>query len=103
MQEWRTIGSRILMKREVSDDSEEHGESSQGWPPRLFDEIVNLLAEALVLDYQRVSGPTVSSPPQTNRKFLPNSLSGLLDSARQSARSTDSDVSTSPDSIKEAL
>jgi hypothetical protein len=55
------------MKREVSDDSEEHGESSQGWPPDLFDEIVDLLAEALVLDYQGIRGNTVNSPPRTNR------------------------------------
>ena len=33
------------MKREVSDASEGHGESSQGLPLRLFDEIVDLLAE----------------------------------------------------------
>jgi hypothetical protein len=56
------------MTRDVSDDSEENGESSQGWPPRLFDEIVNLLAEALVLDYQRFRGRTVSSPPRSDRK-----------------------------------
>lgn len=56
------------MKDEVSDESEGHGESSQGWPPRLFDEIVDLLAEALVLDYQGVSGRTDNSHPQTNRK-----------------------------------
>jgi len=54
------------MKREGSDESEGHGESSQGWPPGLFDEIVDLLAEALVLDYQRFSGGTVSSPRGLN-------------------------------------
>lgn len=57
------------MKRDVPDESEEHGESSQGWPPRLFDEIVNLLAEALVLDYQLVSGRTDGSPQGINRKI----------------------------------
>lgn len=56
------------MKPEVSDDAEGHGESSKGWPPRLFDEIVDVLAEALVLDYQRVSGHTVSSPPRIDQK-----------------------------------
>ncbi len=69
----------------------------------LFNEIFALLAEILVLDFQEHKQITVSSHPQTNRKFLPNSSSGLLDSAQQSARRTDSDVSTSPDSIKEAL
>ena len=58
------------MKREVSDESAAHGESSQGWPPRLFDEIVELLAEALVLDYQGVRGPTtVGSPQGIDRKI----------------------------------
>ncbi len=55
------------MKHETLDDSEGHGESSQEWPPCLFNEIVDLLAEALVLDYQRISGRTVSSPPRTDR------------------------------------
>ena len=50
------------MKHEAPDDAEGHGESSQGWPPRLFDEIVDLLAEALVLDYQGISDRTVNSP-----------------------------------------
>ena len=58
------------MKPEVSDDAEGHGESSQGWPPRLFDEIVDVLAEALVVDYQQVSGPTVSSPPGSGHTIL---------------------------------
>ena len=56
------------MKHEVSDEAEEHGESSQGWPPRLFDEIVNLLAEALVLDYQGFSDRTDNSPQGIDRK-----------------------------------
>lgn len=56
------------MNPEVSDDADGHGESSQGWPPELVDEIVDLLAEALVLDYQRVSDPTVSSPPRFDQK-----------------------------------
>lgn len=57
------------MKRVDPDNSEERGEPSLEWPPRLFDEIVDLLAEALVLDYQRVSGRTVNSPPRTDRKL----------------------------------
>ena len=57
------------MKHEVSDESEEHGESSQGWPPGLFDEIVELLAEALVLDYQGFSDITVNSPPRTDQRI----------------------------------
>lgn len=62
------IGLSILMKHEVSDESEEHGESSQGWPPGLYDEIVDLLAEALVLDYQDISTRTVNSPPRFDQK-----------------------------------
>ena len=50
------------MKRVDPDNSKERGFPSEGWPPRLFDEIVDLLAEALVLDYQRIRGDTVNSP-----------------------------------------
>jgi len=46
-----------------SDDSAKRGELPQEWPPRLFDEIADLLAEALVLDYQGMSERTVNSPP----------------------------------------
>jgi hypothetical protein len=69
----------------------------------LLNEIVVLLAEILVLDFQGYMQITVSSPPQTNRKFLPNSSADLLDSAEQFARHTLSAADTSPDSIKEAL
>jgi len=51
------------MKRVEPDDSAKRVEPSQEWPPGLFEEIVDLLAEALVLDYQRIRGVTVNSPP----------------------------------------
>lgn len=70
LQEGRVVGSSILMKREVSDDSEGEGESSQEWPPGLFDEIVALVAEALVLDYQCVSDSTVNSPHGIDRTIV---------------------------------
>ena len=50
------------MKRVEPDDSAKRVEPSQEWPPGLFEEIVDLLAEALVLDYQRIRGDTVNSP-----------------------------------------
>ena len=56
------------MKRVDPDNSEGIGVPPQGWPPRLFDEIVDILAEALVLDYQRVSDRTVNSPPEDDNK-----------------------------------
>jgi len=36
--------------------------------PALFDALVNLLAEALVLDFQACGELTGNSPPQTDRK-----------------------------------
>ncbi len=56
------------MKRVEADNSAKRVEPSREWPLVLFDEIVDLLAEALVLDYQSLKGRTVSSPPRTDRK-----------------------------------
>ena len=56
------------MKRVEPDNSAKRGEPSQGWPPHLFDEIVDLLAEALVLDYQGLNRSTVNSHPRSDRK-----------------------------------
>lgn len=64
----QSIGTRILMKRVEPDDSVKRVEPSQEWPPGLFEEIVDLLAEALVLDYQRIRRVTVNSPPRSDRK-----------------------------------
>lgn len=68
----------------------------------LRNEIVALLAEILVLDFQEHTHITVSSPPQTNRRLLPNALSGLLQSAQQPIRRTDVTVNRNPDTDKEA-
>jgi hypothetical protein len=37
--------------------------------PEVFNEIVSLLAEILILDYQQHKRVTVGSPPLSNRKF----------------------------------
>ena len=54
-------------------------------PPGVRDDLVEILAEILVQDYQAHRMNTVGSPPLTNRKFLGESLgtsqTDLLDSA----------------------
>ena len=67
----------------------------------LFNEMVALLAEMLMLDYQEHTQVTVSSPPQTNRNFSPNVASSLLQSAQQPIRRTDAPVDRDPDPGKE--
>jgi hypothetical protein len=43
---------------------------SRPWSPQLFEEITDLLAEALVQDFQEHRRATVKSPQGTNHKFL---------------------------------
>ena len=70
--------------------------------PALFDELVSMLAEMLVLDFQAHTKSTVGSPPQTNRRFLPNAPLSLLQSAQQPTRLTDATVDRDPNPDKEA-
>ena len=54
-------------------------------PSKVKDDVVEILAEILVEDYQVHRTNTVGSPPRTNRKYSPNTLgmgkTDLLDSA----------------------
>ena len=54
-------------------------------PPKVDMDLVDILAEILVQDYQAHPTNTVGSPPRTNRKFSTDTLctgqTDLLDSA----------------------
>jgi hypothetical protein len=54
-------------------------------PPKVKEDLVEILAEILVQDYQAHPTNTVGSPPRTNRNFSPDTLctgqTDLLDSA----------------------
>jgi hypothetical protein len=74
-------------------------------PVDLIESLVDLLASMLVEEWkaqhsQIVTELMVSSPPQTNRRFLPDVSSMLVDSARKAYRS-DAAGKASPVSIKE--
>jgi len=63
-----------------------HGlKSATPLPPKVKDDLVEILAEILVQDYQVHRKKTVGSPPRTNRKFSTDVLckgqTDLLDSA----------------------
>lgn len=63
-----------------------HGlKSATPLPPKVKDDLVEILAEILVQDYQVHRTNTVGFPPRTNRKILGKSLgtsqTDLLDSA----------------------
>jgi len=63
-----------------------HGlKSATPLPPKAKDDLVEILAEILVQDYQVHRTNTVGSPPRTDRKNLPDSLctgqTDLLNSA----------------------
>jgi hypothetical protein len=51
--------------------SPQHKESSSrnGWTPELFEEITDLLAEALFQDFQAYRSTTVQSPQGIDRKI----------------------------------
>ena len=75
-------------------------------PVDLIESLSDLLALMLVAEWkaqhsQTVAELTVSSPPQTNRRFLPDASSILVDSARKAYRS-DAAGKASPISIEEA-
>ena len=54
-------------------------------PPKVENDLIEILAEILVQDYQVHRTITVGSPPRTNRKFSTDALckdqTDLLDSA----------------------
>ncbi len=53
-----------------------HGlKSATPLPPEVKDDLVEILAEILVQDYQVHRTNTVGFPPQTNRKFSTEALS----------------------------
>lgn len=75
-------------------------------PVELVEALSDLLASMLVDEWkaqrsQSVTEFTVSSPPQTNRRFLQHTSSMLVDSARKADRS-DTAEKASPISVRKA-
>jgi hypothetical protein len=77
---------------------------SEGMSAEVCEFVIAKLVEILVSDHHRfqdVTRPTVGKGPQTNRRFLPDTSSMLVDSARKADR-PDAAGKASQVSIKEA-
>ena len=58
------------MARNRSDDCSMASPNRPDWPPETFEQITDLLAEALFQDFQRHVRATVNSPQGLNDKYL---------------------------------
>lgn len=59
---------------------------SEAWPAQLFDQVAELLAEALVLDFQQDRKGTVSSPQGIVRKIWFMDLWNEIDRSHEARR-----------------